>query len=101
MTEEASPSGAAMGEAEGEVKEFTVEASSFKFNPATITVNKGDTVKITLTNKGGFHDFIIDEFNAKTKQLQAGQSETMLIKQVRLNTTAQLVTTASRAWSAS
>jgi uncharacterized protein (UPF0333 family) len=36
-----------MMEASGTVKEFTVDGSNFKFEPATMTVNKGDTVKVT------------------------------------------------------
>jgi plastocyanin len=55
----------------GEVKEFTVEGSNFVFMPASITVNKGDKVKITFKNTQGFHDFVIDEFGAATKQGQA------------------------------
>lgn len=63
---------------DGEEKTFTIESTPFKFNPATITVNEGDTVKITLNNKTGTHDFVIDEITgAKTKVLQAGQSETI------------------------
>ncbi len=59
------------------VKEFTVEGSSFAFAPKTMSVNKGDTVKITFVNKIGFHDLVIDEFNARTKQIKAGESETI------------------------
>ena len=57
--------------------EFTVDASNFAFAPKTLTVNKGDTVKITLNNTFGMHDLKIDEFNAKTKVLKAGESETI------------------------
>ena len=59
------------------VKEFSVEASPFKFSPATMIVNEGDTVKITLNNTGGVHDLKIDEFSVATKVLQAGESETI------------------------
>jgi plastocyanin len=65
-------------EAKGVVKEFTVEGSNFKFMPSTMSVNKGDTVKVTFKNTGGFHDFVIDEFkSAKTKQIGANASETI------------------------
>ena len=40
-------------------------------NP-TITVNEGDLVRIEFTSKEGFHDFVIDEFDAATEQLSAG-----------------------------
>ncbi len=61
----------------GNVKEFTVTGSPFKFEPANMTVNKGDTVKITFKNEEGFHDLVIDEFDARTKQIAAGQEETI------------------------
>src|SRR5882672_6015209 len=31
-------------------KEFTVTGQNFSFSPSTLTVNKGDTVKITFKN---------------------------------------------------
>ena len=36
-----------------------------------------DTVKIIFKNAKGFHDWTLDEFNAATKQLTVGQSETI------------------------
>jgi plastocyanin len=60
-----------------EVKTFTVEATPFAFSPAEIKVNKGDKVRIVFVNKNGFHDWVLDEFSAKTKQLQAGETETI------------------------
>lgn len=62
---------------EGSVKTFEVSGSPFKFAPAQIKVKKGDSVKITFKNAQGVHDFVILEFDVKTKQLSAGQSETV------------------------
>lgn len=59
------------------VKEFTVTAKSFSFTPNTITVNKGDKVRITLKNDQGMHDLKIDDFNVATKVIPAGQSDTV------------------------
>lgn len=59
------------------VKEFTVMGSSFKFAPATFTVNKGDRVKITFKNNGGTHNFVIDEFNVKSDTLQSNEDTTV------------------------
>lgn len=59
------------------VKEFTVDASNFAFAPKTLSVNIGDTVRITLKNTQGFHDLKIDEFNAATKTLNSGEEETI------------------------
>lgn len=73
---ESSDSGDAMEQ--GNVKEVSVAGSPFKFDPATITVKKGDTVRIKFTNVAGMHDWVIDEFNARTKVLtQADATETI------------------------
>lgn len=64
-------------ETAGNVKEFTVTGKPFSFAPNAITVNKGDTVKITFVNENGMHDWVLDEFNARTKQIGGGQSETV------------------------
>ncbi len=56
------------------VKEFTVTGSNFKFEPSQMTVNKGDTVKITFQNSGGKHDFVIDEFNVETEDINGGEN---------------------------
>ncbi len=62
---------------EGTLKEFTVISKPFLYNQKELRVKKGDTVRITLDNQEGTHNFVIDEFNAKTKTLNAGQEETI------------------------
>ena len=59
------------------VKTFEIEASSFKFSEPEIRVKQGDTVRIVLENEGGIHDWVVDEFNARTKQLKSGETETI------------------------
>lgn len=59
----------------GPVKEFTVIGSNFAFAPNTLSVKKGDKVKITFVNSGGFHDLKIDELNVATKKIQGGAQE--------------------------
>ncbi|OGG12110.1 hypothetical protein A2781_03525 [Candidatus Gottesmanbacteria bacterium RIFCSPHIGHO2_01_FULL_42_27] len=59
------------------VKTFEIKASSFKFSLTEIRVKKGDRVKIVLNNTGGFHDWVIDEFDARTKQTQGPATETV------------------------
>ena len=59
------------------VKTFTVVGKPFLFTPAEITVNKGDTVKIIFKNESGTHNWKLDEFNAQTNILQAGQEQTI------------------------
>ena len=60
-----------------DLKVFTVEAKNYSFIPATITVKKGDKVKITLTGAEGLHDFKIDEFNVATKRITGGQTDSV------------------------
>lgn len=61
----------------GSVTEVTVTGSSFKFVPATITVKKGDTVRVTFKNVSGTHDFVIDEFHVRTNVITTGKEETI------------------------
>lgn len=58
----------------GEVKTFQVNGQNFSFSPNQLTVKKGDTVKIVFASTDGFHDFVIDEFNARTEHINTGQT---------------------------
>ena len=40
-------------------------------------LKKGDRVKIVFKNTQGFHDWTLADFNVKTQQIQAGQSDTI------------------------
>lgn len=46
----------------GELKEFTITAKQFEFEPSTLTVGKGDIVKLIITSADVTHGFVIDEF---------------------------------------
>jgi nitrosocyanin len=59
------------------VKEFTITGKNFAFAPASITVDKGDRVKITFKNESGFHDFKIDEFGVTTMQMQGPSTQSV------------------------
>ncbi len=58
-------------------KTFDVKASNFAFDVKEMKVKVGDKVKVTFTNVEGFHDWVIDEFGARTQKLGAGASETV------------------------
>ncbi len=60
---------------EKEVKEFSIDEIPFSLSPSTITVNLGDTVRITVKNKKGTHDLKIDEFGAATRILNVGEEQ--------------------------
>ena len=59
------------------VKTFTINGGNMYFKPAEMRVKKGDTVRVTFKNDNGFHDFVLDAFNVRTKQIQVGQEETI------------------------
>lgn len=64
---------------EAEVTTFTITGENYRFlmdgkeNPE-LKVKKGDRVRIEFTSSDGFHDWVIDEFNAATKQVQTGDT---------------------------
>ena len=58
-------------------KEFTISGKPFSYDVKEIKVNKGDTVKIIFKNLEGMHDWKLDEFNANTKVIGTGESETI------------------------
>lgn len=58
-------------------KTFTLTAKNFSLSPSEIKVNQGDKVKIVLQNGDGFHDLVIDEFNARTNRISGGQTATI------------------------
>ncbi len=67
---------------EEDVKVFKITGNNFRFfmdgiESPDLRVNEGDRVRIDFTNEEGFHDWKIDEFNASTAQISAGQSESI------------------------
>lgn len=56
---------------------ITVDGGNYYFKPNKITVKKGDSVKITFVNDGGFHDFVLDGYNVKTDIIGSGKSQTV------------------------
>lgn len=54
---------------------ITVEGGNFYFKPNEIKVKAGTPVKLTFSSAQGFHDFVIDDLDVKTKQLTAGNQE--------------------------
>lgn len=59
------------------VRVFEVEGKPFEFSMKEMRVKEGDRVKVFFNNTEGFHDFVIDGFNVRTKQLQAGEGDSV------------------------
>ena len=55
------------------VREFTMIAKNWDFDPSTITVNKGDKVIIHITSVDVDHGFILPDFNVNVK-LKPGET---------------------------
>lgn len=60
-----------------DVKEITVENDGLSFIAGEIRVNERDQIRRTSENTGGYHDWVIDEFDAATSQFSGGDSETI------------------------
>lgn len=65
-------------ESSAQVKEVTVEGTEFSFNPPSISINQGETIKITFKNIGNVnHNFGIPELDIRTKTISSGSSDTI------------------------
>ncbi len=61
----------------GSVKEVTITNDGYDYLPSEIRVNVGDTVRLTFENGGGFHDWVLDEFDAATRRISGGNADTI------------------------
>ena len=63
----------------GHVKTFVLTVVNFKFlmngqEAPELRVKEGDRVRIEFTSTDGFHDWVVDEFNAATEKIQTDGS---------------------------
>jgi plastocyanin len=61
-------------DAESTDRVFTLDTFNYGYSEEEIRVQQGDTVTINLTNSGGFHDWVIDEFGTATEKINAGDT---------------------------
>jgi len=60
------------------VKELNIEAYNFGFKVvSSVQINKGDTVKLTVTSTEGTHGFAMPDFNVDLSPIGPGESKTM------------------------
>ncbi len=55
-------SGSSVASISGDAKVITIDASRWRYSPETITVKKGDKVKIVINNKDTKHGIAIPDF---------------------------------------
>lgn len=58
-------------------KEFTIHDSNFKFEPSVITVNQGDTVRLTEEVDQGFHNIVVEGYDVKTVPRSSPKTQTV------------------------
>ncbi len=72
MTSGAADTKAASVETTGTAKAIAITGKDFLFSQKEIRVKKGETVTINFESTQGFHDWVVDEFKAKTDQVRPG-----------------------------
>ncbi|OGG60084.1 hypothetical protein A2765_03140 [Candidatus Kaiserbacteria bacterium RIFCSPHIGHO2_01_FULL_56_24] len=55
-------------------RSVTLTGKNFSFSQAEIRVKKGERVKIEFTSEQGFHDWVVDAFDARTEMVNTGDS---------------------------
>ncbi len=68
-------SGSTVGMEKADV-ELTVNGGMFYYKPDVLKVKKGQTVKVTFVNDGGWHDFNIDELNVHSEVIKETGAKT-------------------------
>lgn len=62
----------------GEIREIVVEGNEFSFTPESITLNKGESVRLTFKNTGKLpHNFTIDELGISSKTVSPDGEDTI------------------------
>lgn len=63
-----------MGEAMEDGVVFNLTGKNFSFSESELRVKQGQKVTVNFTSESGFHDWVVDEFNAATAQVNSGDS---------------------------
>ncbi|MCR4285661.1 MAG: cupredoxin domain-containing protein [Candidatus Kaiserbacteria bacterium] len=57
-----------------DAKVYEISGKNFEFDIKEIRIKKNETVVIKFTSTDGFHDFVIDEFDAQTERIRTGDT---------------------------
>jgi len=52
---------------------YTLLGSNFMYDVTEMRVQEGDTVTVTFRSVDGFHDWVVDEFDATTSKVSTGE----------------------------
>ncbi|MDH5532983.1 MAG: cupredoxin domain-containing protein [Candidatus Pacebacteria bacterium] len=59
-----------------EGRAISMEMGGFYYAPNVIEAEAGETITVTVKNVKGFHDFVIDELDVATEQVNEGETVT-------------------------
>ncbi len=65
------------GSAAEDAQTFDITGRNFSFSQTEIRVKQGDKVKINFSSVGGLHNWVVDEFNVQTQQVNTGESSSV------------------------
>ncbi|MBI4262035.1 cupredoxin domain-containing protein [Candidatus Uhrbacteria bacterium] len=57
------------------VTTVSLSGKNFSFSQKEIRVKRGARVLVNFTSENGFHDWVIDAFNLRTKKLNTGEAD--------------------------
>jgi len=78
VTPTPTPSSSAASATGEKVREITVLGNEYSFSPSSLSLVKGEKVRLTFTNTGSqFHNLVINELGIKTKTVAGGKSDTI------------------------
>ena len=77
MTANQSPTSSENIVTEEGVRVIEVTGANYLFNPATISVKRGETVRIVLTAGDKKHDLVIDDLNVRSDEVKEGETTTV------------------------
>ena len=67
-----------VGEDSESVREIEISGDEYSFTPSSVSVVKGEKVKIVFTNKGNIpHNLVITELGVSTKTIGSGQTDSL------------------------
>jgi plastocyanin len=59
-------------ESDAEAQVFNISGTDFAFDVTEMRVKEGDTITINFSSADGFHDWVLDVFDAATEQVRPG-----------------------------
>ena len=56
------------------VRVFNISGMNFEFSQDEMKVKKGDKIKVIFKSTKGYHDWVLDAFNARTEKVEPGKT---------------------------